>query len=81
MVIYDEVHHASSEVFSRALPLVSTKYMLGLTATPNRKDGLTKVSKWFLGDIAYTAGMVDNKKVVIKSINFNVKIVIIVKST
>lgn len=73
MVIYDEVHHASSEIFSRALPLVSTKYMLGLTATPNRKDGLTKVFKWFLGDIAYTAGMEDNKKVVIKRINFQCK--------
>jgi superfamily II DNA or RNA helicase len=26
---------------------------LGLTATPNRKDGLTKVFKWHIGDIAF----------------------------
>ena len=71
MVIYDEVHHASSEVFSRALPLVSTKYMIGLTATPNRKDGLTKVFKWYLGDIAYTSGSGENKGVVVKRINFS----------
>jgi len=70
-VIYDEVHHASSEVFSRALPLVSTKYMLGLTATPNRKDGLTKVFKWYLGEIAFASGMGDNIGVVIKRINFS----------
>jgi superfamily II DNA or RNA helicase len=27
--------------------------MLGLSATPNRKDGLTKVLKWFIGDIIF----------------------------
>jgi superfamily II DNA or RNA helicase len=51
MVIIDECHHVSSEVFSRALPKISRKYMLGLSATPNRKDGLTKVFEWYLGDI------------------------------
>ena len=29
------------------------KYTLGLSATPNRADGLTKVFKQFLGDIVY----------------------------
>jgi superfamily II DNA or RNA helicase len=52
-VIVSNCHHISSEVFSRALPKVSTKYTLGLTATPNRSDGLTKVFNWFLGDIVY----------------------------
>ena len=28
--------------------------MLGLSATPNRKDGLTKVLKWYIGDIIYS---------------------------
>jgi len=27
--------------------------MLGLSATPNRKDGLTKVLKWYIGDIIF----------------------------
>ncbi len=52
-VIIDECHHISSEVFSRALPKVSFKYTIGLTATPNRTDGLTKVFEWFLGPIVY----------------------------
>ena len=52
-VIVDEAHHISSEVFSRALPKVSFKYTIGLTATPNRTDGLTKVFEWFLGPIVY----------------------------
>ena len=43
--IIDEVHHISSETFSNALFKVVTKYMLGLSATMNRKDGTTKVFK------------------------------------
>lgn len=42
-VIYDECHHIGSEVFHLAMPKLSTKYVLGLSATPNRKDGLEKV--------------------------------------
>ena len=32
------------------------KYSLGLSATVNRKDGLSKVFKWFIGDIIYKVG-------------------------
>jgi superfamily II DNA or RNA helicase len=32
---------------------VQTKYMLGLSATPTRDDGLTKVFEWFLGKPVY----------------------------
>ena len=32
---------------------VASKYMLGLPATPNRKDGLRKVFEWFIGPIVY----------------------------
>lgn len=49
LVIVDECHHISAEVFSRALPKVTAPVMLGLTATPNRKDGLRKVFEWFIG--------------------------------
>lgn len=52
-VIVDECHHLAAEVFSRALPKISTKYMLGLSATPNRKDKLDKVFEWYLGDFVY----------------------------
>lgn len=52
-VIVDECHHLAAEVFSRALPKISTRYMLGLSATPNRKDGLSKVFEWYLGNMVY----------------------------
>jgi superfamily II DNA or RNA helicase len=53
LTIIDECHHISSEVFSRSLQRIVTKYVLGLSATMNRKDGLTDVFKMFLGEIIY----------------------------
>ena len=51
--IIDEVHHISSQTFSCALFKVLTKYMIGLSATLNRKDGTTHVIKMFIGDVIY----------------------------
>ena len=51
--IIDETHHIGAEVFVRSLFKVTTKYMLGLSATMTRKDGLTKVFKLFIGDVIY----------------------------
>ena len=45
----DESHHICSRTFSSIFFKVQTKYMLGLSATPERKDGLSKVIYWFLG--------------------------------
>lgn len=50
-LVVDESHNISTRVFSKAFFQVATKKSLGLSATPYRKDGLTKVLKWFLGDI------------------------------
>ncbi len=48
-LIIDEVHHIGSRTFSSIFFKVQTKYMLGMSATPERKDGLSKVIYWFLG--------------------------------
>jgi superfamily II DNA or RNA helicase len=53
-VISDEVHRTAAKAFCKALRKTSCCYTLGLTATPNRPDGMTKVFKWYLGDIGYT---------------------------
>lgn len=55
LVIVDECHHIASEVFVQALPKVTSQYMLGLSATPSRKDGLMHVAHWFLGPLLYTS--------------------------
>jgi len=43
LVIVDETHRIGSQVYSRCLPKIGTEYMLGLSATPEREDGLSKV--------------------------------------
>lgn len=52
--IIDETHHICTKTFSKMLLKFSTKYILGLSATLERKDGLTKVIHWFLGDVLYS---------------------------
>jgi superfamily II DNA or RNA helicase len=51
--IFDECHHLGAQHFSKTLQRIQTKYMLGLSATPTREDGLTKVFTWFLGEPVY----------------------------
>jgi len=46
---FDEAHHVAAKSFSSLFYKVQTKYMVGLSATPERKDGLSKVLYWFLG--------------------------------
>lgn len=53
LVVADECHHLGAKVFCRSLMKYAFKYTLGLSATPNRQDGLTKVFKYFLGEIVY----------------------------
>ena len=65
LTIVDEVHHIAAEVFVRSLFTVVTKYVLGLSATMQRKDGLTKVFKMFLGDIVYKEKQNSNLNVLV----------------
>tara|TARA_B100000575_G_scaffold226915_1_gene187561 strand:+ start:7468 stop:9990 length:2523 start_codon:yes stop_codon:yes gene_type:complete len=53
LLIADECHHLGAKQFSRVLQKYTFKFTLGLSATPNRLDGLAKVFKYFLGDICY----------------------------
>jgi superfamily II DNA or RNA helicase len=71
--IIDEVHHISSEVFSCALFKLVTKYMLGLSATMNRKDGTTKVFKMFLGQVVYKQERSKDENVIVRGITFQSK--------
>jgi superfamily II DNA or RNA helicase len=51
--IFDECHHLGAQHFSGALRKIQTKWMLGLSATPHRDDGLTKVFEYYLGKAVY----------------------------
>jgi len=52
-LIAHNCHHIGSQMFSQALPKIASQYMLGLSATPERKDGLTPVFLNYLGPIFY----------------------------
>jgi superfamily II DNA or RNA helicase len=51
LTLIDECHHISSKTFSSVFYKVQTRYNIGLSATPERKDGLSKVFYWFLGPL------------------------------
>ena len=70
LTIIDEVHHISSEVFSRSLFKLATKYTLGLSATMDRKDGTTKVFKMFLGEVVYKDLNKSTHQVVVRAIKY-----------
>tara|TARA_B110000261_G_C13090111_1_gene359605 strand:- start:134 stop:2728 length:2595 start_codon:yes stop_codon:yes gene_type:complete len=71
LAIYDEVHHLSGETFSNCFKKCNTLYGLGLSATMNRKDGLTYVFKMFLGEICYKSPeQKSNDNVLVKAINY-----------
>jgi len=72
LTIIDEVHHISSEVFSNSLFKLITKYMLGLSATMNRKDGTTRVFKMFLGDVIFKGKRDEPMNVIVHAIKYQV---------
>lgn len=63
LLVVDESHHVAAPVFSRVMFHVCCPYVLGLTATPERKDGLTNVLHWFMGDIVYRTERRDQRQV------------------
>lgn len=52
MVIIDECHHIASSSFD-LIHQFESAYKIGLTATPERADGLTKLFEFHLGGYAY----------------------------
>ena len=72
LTIIDEVHHISSEVFSNSLFKLVTKFMLGLSATMNRKDGTTHVFKMFLGEVIFKGKRDEPMNVIVHAIKYEV---------
>lgn len=54
-VIVDECHHVGAASFDAILKRTKAKFVLGLTATPIRRDGLQPVIFMQCGPIRYTA--------------------------
>ncbi|MGD2029105.1 MAG: DEAD/DEAH box helicase [Desulfobacterales bacterium] len=52
-LLVDECHRCPSRTFTQAVTDFDSKYMLGLSATPWRRDRLSKLIFWHLGDVHY----------------------------
>ena len=52
-LVVDECHHTPARTFTEAVSLFDSTFMLGLSATPYRRDKLTKIIYFYLGDRAH----------------------------
>lgn len=69
-LIIDEAHHIAAESFSQTMFSISFKYVVGLSATLMRRDGLTRLLHWFLGATAFEVRRTCQKNVLVKIVPF-----------
>ena len=50
-LVVDECHRCPSRTFTEAVVEFDSRYMLGLSATPFRRDNLSRLIFWHLGDV------------------------------
>ena len=70
LTILDEVHRVGSEEFSKTLLKVVTPYMLGISATVDRKDGLTELLYMFIGPKIYSEERKDKFGVEVRAMQY-----------
>jgi len=70
LTIIDEVHRIASEEFSKTLFKTITNCMLGISATVDRKDGLTNILHMFIGPKIYSEDRKDEDVVEVRAIEY-----------
>ncbi len=70
LLIVDEAHHIGAPAFSQFMFKICPKFTLGLTATPERKDGLTRLLYWFLGPEFFRIERTDQRSTRVQVINY-----------
>jgi superfamily II DNA or RNA helicase len=77
-LIVDECHRCPSRTFTEAVTEFDSRYMLGLSATPWRRDKLSQLIFWHLGDVHHEVdkahlvetGNVLTAEVILRETNF-----------
>jgi len=69
-LIVDEAHHICAKVFSQSLFRMCPRHVFGLSATPERKDGLTKVLHWFMGPTFFAVERKNQEQVEVFAIKY-----------
>ena len=70
LLIVDEAHHIGAPAFSQFMFKICPKFTLGLTATPERKDGLTRLLYWFLGSEFFKVERVNQGATKVVTLNY-----------
>jgi superfamily II DNA or RNA helicase len=70
LTIIDEVHRIGSQEFSKTLLKTITPYMLGISATVERKDKLTKLLYMFIGKLVYSTERTPDDPVCVRGIEY-----------
>lgn len=52
-IVVDEAHHMAARLFSEIFFRLNSKHVLGLTATPKRKDGCSAILNLHMGEFAH----------------------------
>ena len=71
LTIIDEVHRIGSEEFSKTLFKTISANMLGISATVERKDGLTELLYMFIGPKIYSEERQDENIVEVRAIEYH----------
>jgi superfamily II DNA or RNA helicase len=53
-IIIDECHHLAAAAYDHSVKHIGAQFWLGLTATPDRRDGLGDLVTWQLGPVRHT---------------------------
>jgi superfamily II DNA or RNA helicase len=59
-IIVDECHHLPAFTFEACVKKAPVRYILGLTATPYRRDGLQEIITLQCGPIRHTMALIEN---------------------
>lgn len=70
MVIWDEIHLMCTRTFSQAFPKLATKYTLGLSATPYRKDQCEQIFQSFIGPVVYMRKRGQDERIEARCVTF-----------
>jgi len=72
-LIVDECHRCPSRIFTDAVTEFDSRFMLGLSATPWRRDKLSKLIFWHLGDVHHE---VDKNDLIIRGDVLSVEVIL-----
>ena len=70
LTVIDEVHRIGSEEFSKTLLKTITPYMLGISATVERKDKLTRLLYMFIGPKIYSETRSNTDNVCVRAFDY-----------